>query len=856
MANKLRSILTVIGIALGVAIFLAIRIANFSAINAFQDSIDRVAGGTHLEVVSIASPELNEDVLYALTDLWQQHITYTPIIEETASIPLPHEKQETTMPFVVKVLGVDMLKDQQFRSYDYGVNQITDNPLELLQKDSIIVGAELATRYQLTLNDSINLVLGNKEKTFQVKGVLSDEGLGSAFGGNLVLMDIATAQEAYGLLGKISRVDILFENPTPQAVEALSDDLNGRLPGYARVQRPERRGQQVETMLAAYQYNLTVLSFISLLVGLFLIYNTMSITVIRRRPQIGLLRTLGFSRGTIFKLFMSESALFGIAGSVLGVGLGVLLAQGALTAISKTAASLYTGQEVTSLYINQTDIVVALLLGSLISLAGALFPVWEATQVSPAEATRQFSYERRFFKEKMMLFFIGIVVWGLAWLASEQDPINGVPVFGFISALGIILGGVLTIPQLLSLFLNQAIKLLPKQFRQTELLIALRSLAGALGRTSVAVISLMIGIAMMISLAIMIGSFRETVSLWVNQSLKADVWIKPAGDDTKRIINRIDPEIVVQIKNTRGIKAMDAFYDFPTEINGKRANIVVGDFDVFSTYGDLRLTDPRPVQEVLDGVMASLSTDSPQTMITESLATHLQLKTGDTITLPTPSGNLDLIIAGVYYDYSSDLGYLVLPRRLYKRCFKSNNASGLAIYLNNPDEASAFRDTLQETLPANTRLSIVTNAELRNQVLTIFDNTFAITYALHAIAILVALLCVTNSLFALVLENKREFGILKYLGTRVSEIRLIIMYQASVLAVSGSITGLFVGYLLSLLLIFVINKQSFGWSIFFSWPSEFIAQSFVLILITALLSALYPAYVASKIQAPSLLRDE
>ena len=869
--NRLRTTLTIMGIALGVAILLAINLANVTAVNHFKDSLDRISGKSNVIISASGSGNgsgwLKETILADLQRFRQSGVKFTPVIEQSAVFA------STKEPFHVQVLGVDMLADSAFRNYDWKLKKRKksrpDQFFEIFEKDGAFVGEALASRNHLKEGDTFSLLVYDQVKAFRVAGILAGSGVGGAYGGEFILMDIATAQETFNLfsdettgIGRLSHVDVIVPNvdQSEDKLVNVMSQLEASLPPGVDVSRPEKRSSQVDKMLRAYQYNLTVLSFIALLVGMFLIYNTMSITIIRRRSDIGTLRALGVSVKQIVALFGIEALGLGIVGSLLGILLGLIFEIGAIQAVSKTIANLYVGIGVHGFSISPIELLKAFAFGLVITFFGSLIPILEASRVQPAEATRKSSYESKLQRASQTLSWFGIGLGIVAYIAALQPPINGLPIFGFLSALCIILCAALLTPAFLQ-WLFPTIEPLVQRFGSYEAKIAIKHLQGSLGRTSIAIASLMIGIAMMVSLAVMIGSFRDTVKTWVAQTLKADLWVEPASKSNGQLTTRISPEVVDTVRFTNGVEAVDAFYEFPIQFKNSQGEVVparigVGQWHIAKAYGgQLKFLDGRPTDVVLGQVLDHLMTD-PSVLVTESFATRNNIKQGQMINLETPTGPMDVRVADIYTDYSSDLGYIVMPRELYSLYYEDDSVSGLAVYLEPNVTASFMQGVLQRKFGKDYKLTIRTNKELRQEVLNIFDNTFAITYALHVIAIIVALLGIMNSLLAMVLASKKEFAILKYLGSSKEQIRKIILTQAATFGLVGYISGVIVGIVLSLLLVFVINKQSFGWTIQWSLPIAFLIQSFALVMITSVLSGLIPAKSAAETLAPEALHAE
>lgn len=838
LRNWIRTGLTVAGIALGVAVMLAINLANGSALSRFRESIDLVAGKSNLEIHAEAGAEVNQDLLLKLQWLWNEDVKFTPVIEESAVI-------EGTHPEIAQVLGVDMFADPAFRPFNVdGASGISD--FAIFKANAAYIGIKFADRHSLKVGDSFKALMNDREANLEVAGIISYSGPGKAFGGNLIVMDIGPAQQAFGMAPNISRIDMIV--PESQVAE-FQRRLQQVLPRSIAVHRPQRRGEQVQKMIASFQYNLGALSLIALLVGMFLIYNTMSMTVLRKRSEIGILRALGASRSLIFSLFTLQALFMGTCGSLLGLVAGYGFSLGAVKAVGATVQNLYIDQPPAEVFVEPGTLLLALLAGMGISLVAALGPVWEAISVSPAEATRRASYELRVVRGAGALAVSGLVLLAIAGLAAQAPALNGFPVFGYLSAALIIFGVAVMMPMILHRSLALLKNLMTEIFG-SEGKLAVLGLSGTLGRTSVTVASLMLGIAMMISLAIMIGSFRQTVIVWVNQTLKADFYVSPESRVASNR-GRLSQAIVERIKGIHGVEDIDAFVETPIEFRGNPTNLGAGDIDVLARRGRLIFVGNQNRERVFDQLRAGGAC-----VVTESFALRNNVCVGDTIPLVTPQRTLKLQVAGVYYDYASDLGYIIIPRSLFAQAFSDYFSTTVAVYAANGADSDVIRQAIFVAAGPDSRLNVRSNRELRTEVLRIFDNTFSITYALHAIAILVAILGVMNALFALTYEMRREFAILTYLGALSGQIRKIVLIQAGLLGLCGNISGLIVGYVLSLLLINVINKQSFGWTVQLSIPLDFIIESSGLILLFALLSGILPAYVAVRNISPEAVRYE
>jgi len=835
--NFVRTALTIFGIALGVAVLLAISLANHTALEKFKETVDRVSGKANLEIHSLSSSRMDEKTLFALRWLWPLGAKFSPLIDENAIFG---DRDDGPL---IEFIGMDMLADPEFKTYDSAGQS---GAIDFLAPDTALIGSRLAKEQHLVAGSSFKLLLNEKFHTFKVSKVLSSKGLGGAFSGNMVVTDIGTAQRALGSYGQISRVELILPE---SEFDLVQQRLRRELPSALTAERPSQRGVQVEKMTRSFEYNLLALTFIALMVGMFLIYNTMTITVIRRRSEIGTLRALGVSSNQILLMFALEALTFGVVGTGFGILAGILFAQGTLNAVSQTFEHFYFKEPIETVIVNPIVLTVAFVIGVGLTVAAAIPPAFEAANVVPAEATRRSSYELKASRSALAYAIGGLAVLAVAGIAAMQPAVNNLPVYGYFSSFCTICGAAMLMPQVLKLCLP-VLGTISGWLFQSEGKIAARSLQGTLGRTSVAVASLMIGIAMMVSLAIMIGSFRQTVMVWVDQSLKADLWIQTAARNGGSRDARMSQQTVDQIKSVPGVAAVDAFVQHPIEYGGERTNIAAGDFDVVGNYGHLLFTSGENSKDLC------LNMHDGDAIVSEAFAIRKHVKAGDLIKIASPSGDVPLHVKGIYFDYASDLGFVVIPRAAYIRLFGDRTVSSCAVYLTPQCDPDKIREEIVRAVGKESNLHIRTTGELRREAIKIFDRTFAITYALHTIAICVALLSVMNALFALTMESKREFGILRYIGASEQQLRRIVLVEAGLLGAIGNTAGLVLGFVLSLLLIYVINKQSFGWTVQFSLPVQFLLESGLLVFVTAILSGLIPARIAARTLAPSVVRDE
>ena len=834
--EKLRALATVLGIALGIAVVVGVRIANESSVRSFETALELVAGKTSLEIVG-PGPDFSEAQLLQLGWL-EQFGQFSPIIDGEARVSVSAGPSES-----LRILGVDILRDESFRDYHLVrlAGQDRDpNPREFLDllddPRAIVVTQKFARRHGLDLGSKLDLTVGDRLETLAVRGLLLDRGPARALDGTFALMDIAAAQWFFGRLGRIDRVDLRLK--PGMSVDEAEAAIAGRLPEGLAVQRPSRRGREVEKMLEAFHFNLTALATIALLVGLFLIYNTVSLSVITRRREIGILRAVGVSRRQILGLFLAEAGLLAGLGCALGLVLGRWLALGALKLTSTTVDRLYIRSAAEPMPVGLEHLALAFAVGMPLALLAALVPALEAARLAPTTAVRSTDWLESRFRLNWRQQWLPLIFFGLAAWFACFDPVAGIPLFGYAACLATVFAVAFLVPAVLYASGRVASSLM-KHFTKVEAHLANANLKGSIPRISVSVAALAVSLSMLTSIAIMIGSFRETVQYWVRQTLRADLYLAPATRSNILSEATLSPEVVRQVSLNSNVAAVDRFVSFGISYRGRRVVLGSGDFPVLLEHGGLLFKAPRQGRAA---VSAAIGEDAA--IVSESFALRHKKAVGDRLYLNTDKGRGAFRVAAIFYDYSSDQGVIVLDRRTFQRHYGVQPPRSLAVYLKEGRDPDRVRSEILSELPQKSRVFLHTNASLRTEVLRIFDNTFAITYALEFIAVSVAILGVATTLLTLILDRKSELTVLRWVGAEQRQIRSMVVIEATLLGAVSQCLGVAVGLLLSLILVFVINPQSFGWTIQFHLPTGFLVQSSLLILLATALSGIYPAFRA------------
>ena len=837
--DRLRTLLSILAVGLGVGVVLAIQLANRSAIDSFESSLLEIAGRANLSI--FGTDGIDELVLPRLRETLGPEVRMSPVVEAVAVVPSTGE--------TLRILGTDIVQDSPVRETNLGQAELSPREFLLLLTDprSIVVGEPFALRHGLQPGSKLPLLVSDRQEEFTVRAILAPTGVGRVLAGNIAVLDIAAAQLAFRRLGKLDRIDLVVPPDRVPETQAL---LERELPPGLRVERPAEPAEQTGKMLRAFRWNLTALSYVSLIVGAFLIYNTIAVSVVRRRSEIGTLRALGATSGQVLRLFLAEALLLGMAGGLAGVGLGRALAGFALRLVSGTVNTLYTAAPPAPVTLDGSMVWVAVGIGGLTAVLAALLPALEASGVLPAEALRRGAHERQRKIAVRRYAGLGVLILALSGGSALLPAVAGLPLFGYLAAFLVIVGFSFLMPLLLFAF-TSVLEVPVRKMAGIEGRLAARGLAASPARISVLAMSLATAVAMMASVAIMVGSFRQTVELWAAQTLRADLFLKPAAQVAGARDATIPPEAIALVRSNPEVEAVDAFRALDIVYDGRRVLLGAGEWPTLVRYGNLLFVDGRtPEQVMTDGLSESV-------IVSEPFAIHSGVRRGDRIELDTPSGEYSFEVKGVYYDYSNDRGTIVLDRDVYRRLFRDDTASTLAVYLKPGASGQEVKAQLDRSLGEQGYQFLITpNAALQQAVLRVFDRTFAITYALEVVALLIAALGIANSLLAFVIERRRELGILRVLGASRRQLRKMILTEAGLVGLLGNLAGGAMGLLLSLILIYTVNKQSFGWTIQFSYPTVFLAVSGLAIWLVSILAALYPARVAARFQPAEVIAIE
>jgi putative ABC transport system permease protein len=828
LREPVRTSLTVLAIALGVAVVLAIDLAGTAAAGSFRSSMETLAGKNDLEIV--AAGGVPENVVGRL-DALPYPLRVTPRIEDYAIVA----ETKQALPLI----GLDLVAEASEGRASAGFTAADDAWKYLSAMDSVWVGESLGRK----TGETIALLINDQVVTYTVRGVFPEaKGNTSA-----IVMDISAAQYALKRFGRVDR--ILIRVPQSPSLGEWQRRLEQVLPSGVQLRAAGAGTNENRRMLAAFRWNLQLLSYIALIVGAFLIYNTISVSVVRRRAEIGIVRALGASRGLVLAAFVGEAACFGLLGAVIGMPLGLLMAGGAVQLMGATVEALYVSSRPGVIALTPVSVFLAMLIGVGVAVASAYSPAREASFVPPVEAMAPGRREYLAQVHKMRDVWIAVAV-GLAAAAASRAPaIGGKPLFGYFAALLLMCASAFAMPALVDAIAGVASPLL-KRVLGVEAVLASRSLSSSLRRTAVLVGALSTAIAMMTAVGIMVGSFRETVLLWMGDQLPADLYMRPAGNPAADRHPTIAVELTERIARLPGVAAIDRLREYEISYEGMPAGLGSIELNILREYHNADFLSGRRTSEVLEELR-----DSNAVLVSEPFANKHHLRAGDSITLALGEKRAAFRVVDVYYDYSSERGNILMDRTVMLRYLPDPAASNLAVYVAPNARIEEVRAEIEKAA-AGHRVLMFANRDLRGEALRIFDRTFAITYALEAIAVLIAVMGVAGALLALVIDRRRELGLFRFLGAASGQIRKLIVIEAGLIGLLANFAGVALGFALSLILIYVINKQSFGWTIRFHWPVAVLLGALTMVYAATVLAGLYPARVAVRLNPVEAVHEE
>lgn len=826
-------VLSVLGVALGVAVVVAIDLANESAVRAFTLSVETLSGQATHQIVG--GPRGLSEVTYRRLRIDAQVRTSAPVVEGHARLP-DFVGQTFTL------LGIDPFAEAKFRPY---VSSGRDTPglTQLLSEPATgLITRSTANRLGINAGDTLKLRIGTAYHTLSIVGLIeptdsvTQQGLAS-----VIVTDIATAQELLGMQGRLSWIDLIV----PDDDSELTQRIQRILPKDATIIRSENRSHALNQMTRGFRVNLTALSLLALLVGMFLIYNIMTFSVIQRRELVGTLRALGVTRRQIFSQVIIEAMLIGGIGTVCGIALGIALGSGLVERVVRTINDLYFVVSVSELTVSPLSLLKGVAVGMGATLLAALAPAWEATGAPVSTVLQRSAVESRATRRapRVALAGFAVVVLGIGLLAIPSRSL----VLGFSALFVLVAGFVLVVPAA-TVWLMRGLK--PVMGTLFGLLgrLATRGVVAALSRTSVAIAALAVAISATVGVGIMIDSFRQSFLDWLTASLRADIYVAAPVAQTGPSAATLDEDFIARVSTLPQVAAIST--GRRVRLDGPRGvqQLLVSEVDreQFRLY-QLKHGDVEQVWQAFENEGAVL--------VSEPYAYRHDVGLGDTISLRTNQGERPFTIAGIYYDYGSDEGRVSISRNTYNRYWNDRKVTFIRIYTQPAADISALMKQLRNVAGEHD-LFIRSNQALREASIQVFDRTFAITNILRLLATIVAFVGVLSALMALQLERAREFAILRANGLTPRQVWQLAMTETGLMGFCSGLFALPLGIGTALALILVINRRSFGWTLQVSIDPSVLVFGLLLAMVAALLAALYPAFKMARTSLALALREE
>ncbi|MDX1436597.1 MAG: FtsX-like permease family protein [Anaerolineales bacterium] len=839
--------LMVFGIALGVAVVIAIDLANASARRAFDLSIDSVAGKATHQIT--AAPLPLEDVVYADLRLAFPEEPMAPVVAEFAT-------SEELGGIPLQILGIDPYAEAPFRDYinlSAEQGQLPDLAAFLTRPGALLISSNLAARYGFSAcaersnassDCTLNLNIGGLSRPAQISGLITPTSGASAEAvETLALMDVSTAQELTGGLGQLSTIDLLL----PEDSQALQERIQAVLPEGARLEEVAARSGALFQITSAFRLNLTALSLLALIVGLFLIYNTMTVTTLRRRPLYGLLRCLGVTRREIYFVVVAEALMVGILGSILGVALGIFLGRESVRLVSQTINDLYFVVSVQASSIPAGSLLKGAALGILTTVLAAALPAREAASVPPRAALVRSTLESKSRSTVRLAALVGVLC-TLLGLAALWFPDSGL-VLSFTGTFLIIVGFASMTPAvtvgLMRLLERPLGRLASLQGRMAP-----RSVVASISRTSIATAALMVAVSVSIGLSLMVESFRFTVEDWLSQTLRGDIYISSPGVAAAQTSTIIFPEVIDLLESRADIAQIGTIR--VVQVDSPDGPIQLG-----------AVNDPH--EAVKRPFMASIGSPAEVAeamqagalLISEPLARRLELPVeGAGLTLTTPAGLQTFDVAGIYYDYGNTQGFALMDQAVYLRSWNDPAVTAVSVNLAEGSSTTEVARDLQEQLAQFQQLEVQPNQALRANALEIFDRTFQITTSLQGLVTLVAFTGVLSALLSLQLEKGRELSILSAVGLTGRQLSGLVFLESGLMGAIAGVLSMPTGFVLSLILIYIINRRAFGWTLQLEMTSLPFLQALGIAILAALIAAIYPAWRITRQNTAAGLRGE
>ncbi len=853
--SKWRIVAVIVGIAIGAAVFSSVRLAVDASLQSFRNSMNLISGSTDYSIIRPGGMVPDRYITRLILNPYIKSVS--PISTAYVLISVPSTTNQHSQPGKYKkvpvlLVGIDPILDRNFHHWKVVESPDDASPawIDLIsQPYSVIISSRLAREYQVKRKEQIVIDIGNRKMRFTTVGVLSPEGLGAVQGGYIAITDISTMQEFTGKIGLVDKIDIRLESHEKEKVlQALKLSILPQL----QLVLPGDSKESGDRMIRSYQLNLSVLSFVSLFVGMFLVYSLVSLNATSRRHELSVLRSLGSSRKYIFFLFIGEGLVLGTAGWLLSVPLSSILVKKLIGVVSTTISNLFVSVEVTSLHFSPAEVLFSAITTVGVSIFAAYFPALQAMKVQPGEALTPASPRTKRRKHIHLLGATSVAMILLVLPLALLPPVRGVPLPGYLATFCLFSGFSLITPYVFHKIGNH----LPEFFRKaagTPAFLAGRYLKDAENRVAVSVGALITAVALFVGLVIMVHSFRNTMKDWVRQSISGDIFIRPKMAELNRYRFPLPRAVVDRLRHMKSEVDL-----LPYNRVYLKYNNIPYQFEAIDMAEVKRHVHWIFLHGDMDKIFPALLSGKG-VVVSEVFSNTTGLHLGDTFTATIKGVLIRAPILGIIRDYRTRGGIVYYSLKSFERLSGESRWNGLRVFVKDRKKPDRKVEDLIKKLinccPEAHNVSITAGRTLRKNVLRIFEETFAITTVLLVIALVVASLSIATTLSVLILERKVQLSTLLAIGASKRQIRNMIFWESIWMVLVGQFIGTICGFALSYLLIFVINKQSFGWTFVMAVQWRTIIAAFPLVLLAALAAAIPAIKIASSIQPALALRN-
>jgi putative ABC transport system permease protein len=780
--NLARTLLAVLAIALGIALGLAVQLINQSAVNELTQSVRTITGDADL---SVRGPRSGFDErVFAVLAADRDVALASPVVE--ADVRVAGEQEP------LRVLGLDLFRAAAIQP---GLFPSGGDRFDALRPDTVFLSNAAQRWLGRDRGDTLVLQPGLRDVPLRIAG--SVPGAGQQ---RLAVMDIAGAQVALDRLGRVTRVDLRLAPGVD--VERFRARIAASLPAGVDIDRPQASLRATESVSRSYRVNLNVLALVALFTGGLLVFTTQALSVVRRRPQFALLRVLGVTRRRLAVLVAMEGALIGVAGGVIGVAAGYAIARLAVRfAGGDLGSGFFRGVEPT-VTADPATFVVFFLLAIAAAVGGSIVPAREAARAAPARALRAGDDESAL--AALRPPWRGYAVLAVAVLLVGLPPVNGLPLAGYAAIALLLVGTLLLMPAISVAILGRWP--LP---RSAPGALALAQLRGAPGQVTVSLAAIVASVSLMVSMAIMVTSFRTSLDAWLARVLPADVYLRAPVSDA----GVLAPAEQALIAALPGVVRAEFLREDQILLDPARPRVVV----LARTLPEGEAASRLPL---VDPALLRPADGPPALWVNEAMVDLYGFAPGKRVTLPLAGRDVAFFVAGVWRDYGRPQGAVQIDRDDFVAITGDRSVTNAALWLAEGADLARLREALVKSLPGGERLEIAQPGEIRKLSLAAFDRTFAVTYALEFASMLIGLVGLSSAFGALVLARRREFGVLRHLGMTRRQVGRMLATEGLITGAIGVTAGLVLGAAISLILIHVVNRQSFHWGmdVAMPWP--------------------------------------